>query len=255
MPPSILATPRLGQSRSWWARLFGASSASGGSAVGSIRVNADDRSITQRYTGGLLARAPLREVSGDEGLQGLTVSELRGDASVAETRFGLGVARSNRRADALQALLDEARGQAPRRGREDTARLAADFAQSFHWSLAIPGTHYSGLSNQHLLEVLEAQGRPFAQDTPQLRDHVRERLTAAFASSAWDHERAVVVTARAVREWIVRRIDEQGLDVDLTPLDPDYRSWKSAHGYSSHIGRKTGAWRGSVANATVEVAA
>ncbi len=236
---------------------FGAGTPAPSSSIGSIRVQPDAPSRSN-YTSPIMARAPLRELRHPEEPQSFAaaVNDLRGEARVREVRFGLGVARSNRRADALQATLDAARSaRVAGVPKADTAALVADFAQSFHWALSIPGTHYSGLTNQHLLEILAAQGRPFAQDTPQLRSFVRDRLLASFASAAWERSRAVAITARAVREWIVRRLDEQGLDVELKPLDADYAASKRAHGYSGKIGVRTGAWRGSLASGVVEVAA
>lgn len=254
-PPTTLGQQRLGQRRSVWSILFGVAQPST-SSVSAIRVQQDDPAIVQRYTGTVLARSPLREISGEDGLQWVSVAETRGGARVRETQFALGVSRSNRRADALAELLENARSQRSiGEVRQDTAKQAADFSQSFQWTLSIPGTHYSGLSNQELLEIFEAQGRPFAQDTPELRAHVRERVAAAFASGPWERARAAAVAARAVREWIVRRLDQQGLDVELEELDPDYRAQKVADGFSSKIGVRTGAWRGSLANGVVEVAA
>ncbi len=253
MPPTLGAS-RLGVRRTWWSRIFGGADVpDGGSRVGSVRVAPDDPAQPQRYTGTLMARAPLRELGPvDVG----TVDELRGNRRVAEVRFGLGVARSNRRADALQQILDDARAaRSPRETAASASTEATRFSRAFHWSLSIPGTHYSGLTNDALLEILAAQGRPFASDTPQLRDHVRDRLVAAFGAAVWEPERAVDVTARAVREWIVRRIEQQGLDVKLDELDDDYRDAKVAHGFDRRIGIKTGAWLGSVKNATVEIAA
>lgn len=253
MPPT-LGRSTIGARRSWWSQFFGAGTSEPQSpvAVGSIRV-APDAPSRSNYTGTILARAPLRELGTTDVRR---VADLTGDRRVGEVRFALGVSRANRRADALQSVLDSARAARTQGAPSaDVATQAARFAGAFHWALSIPGTHYSGLSNNALMEVMEANGRPFLSDTPELRDHVRDRLVAAFASAAWDAERAVAVAARAVREWIVRRIDEQGLDVDLKPLDGDYRSAKIADGHDGRIGIRTRAWRGSVANAVVEVAA
>ncbi len=247
------AATTLGQRRSLWRMLLGIPD--NGSALHqvAIKLRPDDASIEQRYTGTVMARAPLREL-GDTSVA--TVDDLRGSRRVDEVRFALGVSRSNRRADRLTSILGDARAERSRTPGSTSAGVATEatrFSRAFHWSLSIPGTHYSGLTNQHLLEILAAQGRPFAEDTPQLRDHVRERLLAAFASAAWERSRAVAVAARAIREWIVRRLDEQGLDVELKPLDADYAASKRAHGYSGKIGVRTGAWRGSLAAAVVEV--
>ncbi len=250
-PPSLLGRSTLGARHSWWQRFFGTAGPESPTSVGSIRVAPDDPSIRQRYTGTVLARAPLREL-GPAAVS--RVADLQGTRRVDEVRFALGVSRSNRRADRLGSILDSARAARTKVAPiASVATEATRFAGAFHWALSIPGTHYSGLTNQHLLEIMEANGRPFASDTPQLRDHVRARLLAAFASADWERSRAVDIAARAVREWIVRRLDEQGLDVELKPLNADYAHWKQAHGYSSQIGRKTGAWRGSLANAVVEV--
>ncbi len=200
-----------------------------------------------------MARAPLRELH-DEPQVG-TVGELRGEARVREVQNALGVARSNRRADRLNELLGRARAErGPVTASRNVAALALEFSRSFHFALQIPGTHYSGLSNQQLLEVMESNGRPFAQDTPELRDHVRDRIADAFGTQEWDRPRALSVAARAVRDWIVKRIEEQGVDVELKPLNADYRAAKTSDGFDGRIGIKTRAWLGSVKNAAVEVA-
>ncbi len=255
MPPSTLGRPRLSTRRSLWGAIFGSSAPEGGSQIGSVRVAPDDPTIPQRYTSTLLGRAPLRELGPADVSR---VSDLRGTRRVDEVRFALGVSRSNRRADRLAAILDNARAERDASAtasppRTSVAAEAARFSRAFHWALSIPGTHYSGLSNDALAEVLAAQGRPFLSDTPELRDHVRERLSAGLRE--WDSERAVAIAARATRDWIVARIERGGVDVELDALDPDYRAQKTADGFDRRIGIKTGAWLGSVKNAVVEIAA
>ncbi len=250
MPPTQLGRSTIGARASWWQRFFGTPGPQSPTSLASIRV-APDAPNANRHASAILARAPLREL-GPAAVS--RVSDLQGTRRVDEVRFGLGVARSNRRADALAGILDSARAARP--ARTPTASIqteAARFAGAFHWALSIPGTHYSGLTNNALMEVMAANGRPFLSDTPQLRDHVRDRLLAAFASADWERSRAVAVAARAVREWVLRRLDEQGLDVELKPLNADYAAAKAAHGFSTKIGVRTGAWRGSLASAVVEV--
>ena len=59
--------------------------------------------------------------------------------------------------------------------------LAARAAEPLE--LTVRGTHPSGLSNQALVDILDAQGREFLRDSPSLRDHVRRACLGRWDGS------------------------------------------------------------------------
>jgi hypothetical protein len=135
----------------------------------------------------------------------------------------------------------------------DPAREAGAFARRLSWELRLSGTHApSGLSNQALLDIRRAEGRDFAEDTEQLRDHVRREVERGIGPT-WDDDRAARIAGDAIVAWILRRLDEGGLDVDLTPLAASTVAFKAKHGLDPRVGIATGAWRRAVARAEVSV--
>lgn len=135
----------------------------------------------------------------------------------------------------------------------DAAAEAGAFARRATWELRIAGTHApSGLSNQELLGIRQAEGRDFAEDTAALRAHALDAVRTATATG-WDDDAATRAFADAVLEWILRRVDEGGVDVELTPLAASTRAFKAKHGLDPRIGIATGAWRRALARAEVSV--
>lgn len=187
-----------------------------------------------------------------------TTLDLTGRDYLREIDLGTRVAETERRARDMDAILARARAAAGRPAVEPqqaTLTLAARFAESLSYEVHVPGRHYSGETNQQILEWLEASGRPFTTDTPELRAYVRERLVDVFSRGPWNVDQAARVAGRAIVEWIVKRFELQGGDISLAPLNSQYRAWKSAHGYSSEIGIRTGMLLANVRRATVDVRA
>lgn len=136
----------------------------------------------------------------------------------------------------------------------DPQREAGEFARRLAWDLRIAGQHHSGVSNQRLLEYRQAEGRDFAEDTATLRDHVRDAVRQGVGAD-WDDDRAAQIAATTILAWIVRRIEERGVDVSLAPLSPRYRAFKAKAGLDSRIGIATGRWLAAVRRAEVSVTA
>lgn len=203
----------------------------------------------------LFGRRPLRELHRDRPPE-RAVSALRGMDRLRELDFAQDVAEVHREQDFLRRLLRETEpGDVPPRTEgeaEDVTDRAARFARSARIDVDVAGRHYSGLSNAELLDILAAQGRDFLQTTEEMRAHVQETIASTLGAQ-WDEQNAREVAAEAVREWIVQRFERQGVDVDLAPLDAQYRAWKSSSGYSTKIGIKTGALLGAVKSARVRV--
>jgi hypothetical protein len=88
-----------------------------------------------------------------------------------------------------------------------------------------------------------------------LRDGIRASLVDVFSRGAWNVEQAKRVAALDIRAWIVSRFERQGRDVDLASLNPTYRSWKGANGFSTKIGIRTGFLLSNVRRAVVTVTA
>jgi hypothetical protein len=108
----------------------------------------------------------------------------------------------------------------------------------------VPGQHYSGLSNQELLEVREGEGRDFAMHTVQLDQYLTKELTERY--SGFD---ARVITAAELRELagklivarVAARIYGGGIDVEVPALSPAYAAYKRKAGRG---GRPVGVFSG-----------
>lgn len=130
---------------------------------------------------------------------------------------------------------------------------ATAYAKGLEFELLLSGTHYTGVTNQSLLGILASQGRDFAADTPELRAHVRTSLLDAFKGQLWDDDTAGEVAQDAIKDWIIQRIENQGDDITLTPLSPDYAAEKAARGYDSRIGVRKGKWLKAVYKGRVRI--
>lgn len=205
----------------------------------------------------VMGRAPLRELgtTGARITQDLTGRRYLREIDLADDVAGrtMRARRMDQILQRAQAAAGQTRPAAQRAPSTATLTLASRFADSLSFSVHVPGNHYSGHPNDDVIDWLEASGRPFRADTPELRDHVRGVLVDVFSRGEWNPGQAARVAARAIRDWIVRRFERQGLDVDLAALNSVYRSWKSAHGYSSQIGIKTGFLLSRVRGAEVTV--
>lgn len=201
----------------------------------------------------VMGRTPLREL----GVTGATTTQdLHGRRYLREIDLASDVASRTMRARRMDQILQRAapaRTTAPAASRSAAMTLASRFADSLSFRVHVAGTHYSGHPNDDVLEWLEASGRPFRADTPELRDHVRGVLVDVFSRGEWNPAQAARVAARAIRDWIVQRFERQGVDIELRALSAKYRAWKSAHGYSGQIGIKTGFLLSRVRSAEVVV--
>lgn len=147
-----------------------------------------------------------------------------------------------------------ARGRLATPGEIDTViRLFA--SNALDYEITIPGTHYSGLTNQALFEILAGQDRDFAANTRTLRKFVAAELRIALEGARrlptpteLDRLAAPIILA-----WILRRMDGRVRDERLRPLTERYARAKYAAGYHTPIGTRTGALRNAVANAQVTV--
>jgi hypothetical protein len=148
----------------------------------------------------------------------------------------------------LGAALTRRFGERPAPRQHDTAELARLLSRHLKFELTIRGQHYSGLSNQKLLEIRKREGRDFAKDTLALREHVRRVLVAQFRPGQWDDDTATTLAAEAIRDWIVARINGDVTDVPLDALSPAYAERKRRAGKGGEsIGVWSGRWRDAVA--------
>lgn len=138
----------------------------------------------------------------------------------------------------------------------DIVAVVRSFLADLKWELRIPGTHYSGLSNQALLEVRANEGRDFAADTVQLRQHLRRELAERFRG----FDRAPTLselrdlTSKLIVNFIASdRVLHGGGDVILPALSPAYAAWKRKQGKGGKpIGVYRGDWLRALRKARVE---
>lgn len=145
-------------------------------------------------------------------------------------------------------------GRPATRGEIDTViRLFA--SNALDYTITIPGTHYSGLTNQRLFDILASQDRDFAANTRTLRKFVAAEMRIALEGATrlptpteLDRLAAPIILA-----WVLRRMDGLVRDERLRPLTERYAQAKFRAGYLTPIGTRTGALRGAVAAAQVTV--
>ena len=130
-------------------------------------------------------------------------------------------------------------------------REVSAIARSVAWSLGVPGRHYSGLSYDALLDVLEGQEREFRRDTSALRRacvaDVQIRFAGLGRAPTWAEFREAY--AEAVLAWIVKRFDAKVRDVPMHRLTVRYAEAKAKAGYGGNpIGTRTGSLAARVAD-------
>ncbi len=124
-------------------------------------------------------------------------------------------------------------------------------AREVEWSLGVPGRHYSGLSYDELLDVLEGQQREFRRDTSALRRSVLADVQIRFAAlgraPTWAEFRDAY--AEAVLAFVVLRFEAKVRDVPMHRLTVRYAEAKAKAGYGGNpIGTRTGSLAARVAD-------
>ena len=116
----------------------------------------------------------------------------------------------------------------------------------FGFRLVIAGTHYSGLSNQALLEVRASEGRDFDANTAQLRQWLRRELLERFRGFGRvpPLDEIKREASRLVVNYVATvRVLGGGGDIFVPGLTPRYAAWKAARGKGSKpVGVFTGRW-------------
>lgn len=130
------------------------------------------------------------------------------------------------------------------------------FASSaLEYEIAIPGTHYSGLTNQALFEILARQGRDFADNNRTLRKFVAAEIRNALdgATRLPTPDELDRLGAGFILVWILKRMDAKVRDIRVKALTEAYARAKYKAGYRTPIGTRTGALRDAVSRALVEI--
>lgn len=146
--------------------------------------------------------------------------------------------------DAVQRIVDEelARieqaggpGPAPQRpvAPAELARAVKNrvalFCRTVRFEIEVPGQHYSGLSNDALLEILANQGRDFLDNTSvPAKQILAKRMQESFTGFPREP------TLRELRDEYAKQLrllicNERfagGGDQKLSPLTPEYAAWK-----------------------------
>lgn len=128
--------------------------------------------------------------------------------------------------------------------RGEIVRAIRDAVRGIEVALQVPGIHYSGLTYDHLLAILAAQGRDFDATTPAMRKHMAAEVTIAFENAVTPPTAKALKAALAESAlgWIVRRFAHRVRDERLTALTPAYARSKARDGYGRNpIGVRTGA--------------
>lgn len=127
--------------------------------------------------------------------------------------------------------------------------------RTLRYEIDVPGLHYSGLTHEHLLEILDRQGRPFLENTRSLREHVATVLRIAYdgARTMPAVSELEAIAKVAILDWIVRRRFGGDSDVRLRAWTEAYRKRRFRQGYTGPIGVRRGSLRAAVAAATVVI--
>jgi hypothetical protein len=157
--------------------------------------------------------------------------------------------------NAASAAFDRYTGSSPRIDRGEIDRAVRRLTSSLRFRIEIPGTHYSGLTNQQMLEIRQREGRDFAANNRTMRAHVAAFVRIALEGATRMPTVAEVerLQAAAVLEWILKRVDYEVRDVRIPLLTPAYQKRKRAAGFLGPVGVRTGAWREALMAATVEI--
>jgi len=130
------------------------------------------------------------------------------------------------------------------------------FASSaLEYEIAIPGTHYSGLTNQALFDILAKQGRDFADNNRTLRKFVAAEIRNALdgATRLPTPDELDRLGAGFILVWVLKRMDAKVRDIRVKALTEAYAREKYKAGYRTPIGTRTGALRDAVSRALVEI--
>lgn len=190
--------------------------------------------------------AQLVAVPGFKGKPGAVVDQLLQDAlkrRFQSTGAATGTQRQVQR-EAIQALTSPV---------VDVARESRAYAGELSFEIELRGAHYSGLTNQEILDLFIKHGRDFTADTSQLRRHVEESLLNGFKGKRWDDDTAAEIAAEAILEWIVSRVEDERRDTFIPALTPDYLRRKRAKGEDTRVGVKKGRFLKALKKARVNI--
>jgi len=144
-------------------------------------------------------------------------------------------------------------------GRPATAgeieRLIRLYAQSLKYTIAIPGEHDGGLTNQALFEILAKQGRDFGANNRSLRNFVATEIRIHLEGTRRlpTNEELDAIGARAVLARIMSRLHGKVRDITVRRLTEAYARAKFKAGFKTPIGVRTGALYYAVAKAAVVI--
>lgn len=152
-------------------------------------------------------------------------------------------------------------GYAPERriGRPATAgeieRLIRLYSQSLDYTIDIPGTHYSGLTNQQLFEILASQDRDFGKNNRALRTYVATEIRIHLEGTRRlpTNEELDALAARAVLARVMSRLHGKVRDITVRRLTEAYARAKFKAGFKTPIGVRTGALYYAVSRAAVHI--
>lgn len=144
-------------------------------------------------------------------------------------------------------------------GRPATAgeieRLIRLYSQSLKYTIAIPGEHDGGLTNQALFEILAKQGRDFGANNRSLRNYVATEIRIHLEGTRRlpTNEDLDALAARAVLARIMSRLHGKVRDITVRRLTEAYARAKYKAGFRTPIGVRTGALYYAVAEAAVHI--
>lgn len=137
----------------------------------------------------------------------------------------------------------------------EVERLIRLYSQSLDYTVDVPGTHYSGLTNQQLFDILAKQGRDFADNNRALRTYVAAELRIHLEGSRRlpTNEELDALAARAVLARVMSRLHGKVRDITVRRLTEAYARAKYKAGFRTPIGVRTGALYYAVAKAAVHI--
>ena len=144
-------------------------------------------------------------------------------------------------------------------GRPATAgeieRLIRLYSQSLDYTVDVPGTHYSGLTNQQLFDILASQDRDFAKNNKALRTYVAAELRIHLEGTRRlpTNEELDALAARAVLARVMSRLHGKVRDITVRRLTEAYAKAKYKAGFRTPIGVRTGALYYAVSKAAVVI--